>query len=262
MPNSSRSNPKSSAHVGDVRCSRNTFSLLSESDSEAESSSSSTPTTFQFQPIDPTPWGDQLSFEELHIPETFAPIVSNNQTETTEADLWAQPWANDLEAAFSDCYDTSALTEADYGAMLTWLYVQGWDIQIETRDIVQACPDTLPPRRWVPDRFSRIGNSPVVCRDSHSVTHAARVTENRGPKKVKSACVPRFCRASSGGVPCAEAGCRYVHADTMPRLNQPCGFGAGCGASDPTGKLRKLCQLMHPGETWDATMVITRIPSV
>ena len=274
MPNSSRSNPKSSAHVGDVRCSRNTFSLLSESDSESESSSSSsssTPAVFQFQPIDPTPWGDQLSFEDLHIPETFAPIVSNNQKETTESDLWAQPWTNDLELHFSDCYDTSVLSEADYSAMLTWMYAQGWDIQIETRDIVQACPDTLPPRLWVPDRFSRIGNSPVVCRDCHSVTHAARVTDQKPStvthaarvtgKKAKSACVPHFCRASSGGVPCAEAGCRYVHADTMPRLNQPCGFGAGCGASDPTGVKRTQCLYMHPGETWDATMVITRLPA-
>jgi len=260
MPNFSRSNPKSSAHVGDVRCSRNTFSLLSESDSEAESSSSSTPAVFQFQPIDPTPWGDQLSFEELHIPETFVPIVSNNQTETTEADLWAQPWANDLEAAFSDCYDTSALTEADYGAMLTWLYAQGWDIQIETRDIVQACPDTLPPRRWVPDRFSRIGNSPVVYRDGQCQHHRhAPVIEQKPKKEI----VPNrpFCRASSGGVPCADAKCRYNHNDTMPRINAPCKFGAVCGTADPTGVKRKLCQLMHPGETWDATLVITRIPA-
>jgi len=259
MPNSSRSNPKSSAHVGDVRCSRNTFSLLSESDSEAETPISP-PTVFQFQPIDPTPWGDQLSYEELSIPDNYVPIVSNNQTETTEADLWLQPWTNDLEVHFSDCYDTSALTEADYGAMMTWLYAQGWDIQIETRDVIQACPDTLPPRLWIPDRFSRIGNSPVVYRDGHCHSHHAPVTEQK-PKKVKSACVPRFCRASSGGVPCAEAGCRYVHADTMPRLNQPCGFGAGCGASDPTGVKRGQCLYMHPGETWDATMVITRLPA-
>lgn len=254
-----RSQPlKSSAHVGDVR-KGNTFSLLSESDSETETptSSASQPAVFSFPAEDPTPWGDQLSFEELHIPDTFIPIDSTHQKETTEADLWAQPWATYLEHHFSDCYDTSALTEDEYSDMMTWLYAQGWDIQIETRDIVQVYPDTLPPRRWVPDRFNRISNGPVIWRESHSSHH--QITEK--PKKVKSACVPRFCRASSGGVPCAEAGCRYVHADTMPRLNQPCGFGAGCGASDPTGVKRTQCLYMHPGETWDATMVIHRIPA-
>ena len=247
--------PKSSAHVGDVR-KGNTFTLLSESDSETEipTSTSSTP-PFSFPAEDPTPWGDQLSFEELHIPDNFVPIDSTHPKETTEADLWSQPWTADLESAFSDCYDTSALTDADYGAMMCWLYAQGWDIKIETRDLVQVYSDTLPPRQWVPDRFNRICNGPVVWRESHSHPIAEK------PKKVKSACVPRFCRGSSGGVPCAEAGCRYVHADTMPRLNQPCGFGAGCGASDPTGVKRTQCLYMHPGETWDATMVITRIPA-
>lgn len=256
---------KSSAHVGDVRCSRNTFSLLSE-DEEVVSS----PKPFIWQPIDPRPWGDQLSFEELHIPDTFVPIVCTNQKETTEADLWSQPWTADLESPFSDCYDTSALTEADYSALMTWLYAQGWDIQTETREYVQAYPDTLPPRLWVPDRFSALlrkeTKSCSVTHASLSVTHASRVTGSTGGtgctgKKAKSACVPRFCRASSGGVPCAEAGCRYVHADTMARLNQPCGFGAGCGASDPTGVKRSQCLYMHPGETWDATLVIHRIPA-
>lgn len=242
---------KSSARVGDVRCSRNTFSLLSEEEEVVPS-----PKPFIWQPIDPRPWGDLLSFEELHIPDNFVPIVSTYQKETTETDLWSQPWTADLESPFSDCYDTSALTEADYSALMTWLYAQGWDIQTETREYVQAYPDTLPPRLWVPDRFS------ALLRTSHTVKHChSRVTEAAGPKKVKSACVPRFCRASSGGVPCAEAGCRYVHADTMARLNQPCGFGAGCGASDPTGVKRGQCLYMHPGETWDATLVIHRIPA-
>lgn len=237
---------KSSAHVGDVRRG-NTFSLLSDSDSDSEPEAPPTGPV-QFQPIDPTPWGDQLSFEELNISLNFVPMDSQTQKETTEEDLWAQPWSNDLELHFSDCYDTTDLSDCAYNAMMTWLYANGWDIRSESRSFVQASPDTLPPRLWVPDRFA--GLRPTT-------SQPAPAPEK--PKKVKSACVPRFCRASSGGVPCAEAGCRYVHADTMPRLNQPCGFGATCGASDPTGVKRTQCLYMHPGETWDATMVIHRL---
>jgi hypothetical protein len=72
------------------------------------------------------------------------------------------------------------------------------------------------------------------------------------PQMKKIGIVPRFCRTSA----CADAACRYVHADTIARINEPCNFGAACGASD-TGK-RALCIRMHPGEKWSADMVVHR----
>jgi hypothetical protein len=64
----------------------------------------------------------------------------------------------------------------------------------------------------------------------------------------------RFCRATA----CTEAGCRYVHGDTIPKMDKPCGFGATCGASDPTGLKRSQCIYMHPGEVWTADLCIHR----
>jgi hypothetical protein len=180
------------------------------------------------------------------------------QLSAQEATIWTQPFAANLEQYWSDCYDTRALTDAEYEACMTWLYDQGWEVEGEIRDGMKAWPADLPPRVWiaprVPSRF-----------DALSVTEAhAHVTETHAPRRAvghqakKSVTVPRFCRDSCGGVACADAACRYVHADTMPRMDKPCGFGAACGASDPTGVKRSQCLYMHPGETWSADLVIRR----
>jgi hypothetical protein len=88
--------------------------------------------------------------------------------------------------------------------------------------------------------------------------------ERRFPKKkalrvAGLAPVPvlRFCRA---GADCAEkdTGCRYVHGDTIPKIDKPCGFGAECGASDPTGLKRSQCVYIHPGEEWTPDLCVRR----
>jgi hypothetical protein len=66
--------------------------------------------------------------------------------------------------------------------------------------------------------------------------------------------VGRFCKE---GTACPTAGCRYVHGDTIPKINEPCRFGEGCGSGDPAK--RATCLRMHPGETWTPDLVIHRV---
>ena len=66
--------------------------------------------------------------------------------------------------------------------------------------------------------------------------------------------VARFCKEAKA---CPTAGCRYVHGDTIPRVNEPCKFGAGCGSGDAAK--RATCLRMHPGETWTPELVIKRV---
>jgi hypothetical protein len=66
--------------------------------------------------------------------------------------------------------------------------------------------------------------------------------------------VARFCKE---GTACPTAGCRYVHGNTIPRVNEPCKFGAGCGSGDVAK--RATCLRMHPRETWTPELVIHRV---
>jgi len=154
-----------------------------------------------------------------------------------EENIWKQPWSDRLATYYADTYDLRDLTEGEYEACMHWLYEKGWDIRQEDRAGVKAYPDNLPPRVWV---------KPEV-----QVVRTVQVKE-----KKKMAPVPRFCRNET----CADVGCRYVHGDTMPRLNEPCNFGSSCGASDPVK--RALCIRMHPGEKWTADLVVHRPVSV
>ena len=159
-----------------------------------------------------------------------------------EASIWHQPFSRNLEAHCGDRFDLSYLTESEYVACMTWLYANGWYVT-GGRNNLEAYSADLPPRVWVMDRFA------AIMEEAPAPALAPK------PKKT-AVTVPRFCRASSGGVACADAACRYVHADTMPRLNEPCAFGAACGGTDPAK--RALCIRMHPGETWNATLVVNR----
>jgi hypothetical protein len=66
--------------------------------------------------------------------------------------------------------------------------------------------------------------------------------------------VGRFCKEATA---CPTAGCRYVHGNTIPRVNEPCKFGEGCGSGDAAK--RATCLRMHPGETWTPELVIKRV---
>ncbi len=199
-------------------------------------------------------WGDIcLAADPQGSYEPTAPIPERPLL--TEDDLWAQPWAADLEMHSSAVYDTASMSDADWETMMSWLYHNGWDIQQESRQSVTAIPDNQPARVWVsPSRFDILLQA-----DSHSHNHhSCHHSHSQEKPKRKPVAVPRFCRA---GTACTEEGCRYIHGDTIPRLNEPCAFGAGCGASDPTGLKRSQCLRMHPGETWTPELVVTRPPS-
>ena len=198
-------------------------------------------------------WGD------LEEPMVFGASPSLEELDTRkekdmraqEDSIWDQPWSDRLGTYYADAYDLRDMTEGSYEACMTWLYEKGWMILQEDRDGVKAYPDNLPPRVWIapPSRFEQLGQTGPL-KESHSHNHEGK-KDGKKDGKGKGP-VPRFCRDQA----CADAGCRYVHGDTMPRLNEPCNFGAACGANDPAK--RALCIRMHPGETWTTGLVVHR----
>jgi len=191
-------------------------------------------------------WGDLEEPMIFGYTPTLEELVERvaEDLRVQEESIWKQSWSDRLATYYADTYDLRDLTEGEYEACMQWMYEKGWDIRQEDRDGVKAYPDNLPPRVWVapPSRFEKLVVEPC-CDHGHK-------------EKKKTAPVPRFCRDTA----CADANCRYVHGDTMPRLNQPCNFGAACGASDPAK--RALCIRMHPGEIWTADLVVHRPQAV
>jgi hypothetical protein len=207
-------------------------------------------------------WGDLL----IPVESTAAPAAPPLELPPARAlcgeeEFWAQPWAHSVECHWSDCYDTSAASEDDWIAMMTWLYSVGWDVTSESRNCVRAYPDNQPARVWVaPNRFALAaqkddGPGYISCSNHTHKPAPVLAAPGSDKGKRKGTPIPRFCKAATA---CQEAGCRYIHGDTIPRVNQPCSFGESCGASDPTGVKRSQCLHMHPGETWTEGMVITR----
>lgn len=220
-------------------------------------------------------WGDLFA----------GPVVADTPTEPTEErplrgtpeEFWAQPFAANLEVYTMDVYDTRALTDEEWNAMMSWLYWKGWWVDDIGRESVCAEPDDLPARHWCPPRAGTPEPEPEPecaggpCRRWAADEPAAAAAEPKAPKKKAlraafpsadgKAPVPvmRFCRAGAA-CPEKETGCRYVHGDTIPKVDKPCGFGAECGASDPTGVKRSQCLYMHPGEVWSADLCIHRAP--
>ena len=162
-----------------------------------------------------------------------------------EAEIWVQPFSVNLEEYWSDTYDTRAMSDSDYHALMGWIFSMGWHVDRYDRAGVRTWQDNAPALRWNP--------ATMEAEEHHHHHH-----HHRAPKPKGAVTIPRFCRE---GHACSATGgsCRYVHGDTIPRMDEPCSFGAGCGASDPTGVKRSQCLRMHPGETWTAELVIRRI---
>lgn len=205
-------------------------------------------------------WGDLMTTEAdvaamveraraLPAPAPVTPPAPFD-AEAAEEELWSQPFAANLSVWWADTYDTRKLTNTEFHDMLSWLYERGWRVESHDRNGVQAFPDNLPSRRYIAVSFVEAeaeAEGHGHCCGSKAA-HTARV---KAP-----VVIPRFCRA---GAECADTACRYVHGDTIPKTNKPCGFGAECGASDPTGKKRSQCIYIHPGEEWNADLVIRRL---
>ena len=200
-------------------------------------------------------WGDLFREKITLYPAAprppFNDLLSNPHAplRATEEEIWDQPFALNLKEYWPETYDTREMTDADYNSMMEWIHSMGWYVSEYDRDGVRVWTDNAAPLYWNPSTMEadeEAAPAPVH-RCSHSHSH---------PKKEKAAVViPRFCRE---GATCTAASCRYVHGNTIPRLNEPCAFGEGCGASDPTGVKRSQCIRMHPGEEWTSELVITR----
>jgi hypothetical protein len=163
-----------------------------------------------------------------------------------EEEIWEQPFSVNLEEYWSETYDTRAMSDSDYHALMGWLFSVGWYVDRYDRAGVRTWQDNAPALRWNP--------ATMEAEEPHHHHHH----HHRAPKPKGAVTIPRFCRE---GHACSATGgsCRYVHGDTIPRMDELCSFGAGCGASDPTGVKRSQCLRMHPGETWTAELVIRRI---
>jgi len=226
-------------------------------------------------------WGDLLLAERplAALPVTPAPVEEDDEPlralwdnpnaplRATEGEIWRQPFSGDLEEYWPETYDTRAMSDEDFHALMSWLYSKGWYVKDYNREGVQTWPDNAPSRRWdaaamapEEERHVRWADeeeerprkaAAAACGGAGHHHHG-----HRAPKP-KSVTIPRFCR--DGHACAAGAACRYVHGDTIPRINEPCAFGEGCGASDPTGVKRSQCLRMHPGETWTPELVIRRL---
>jgi hypothetical protein len=165
-----------------------------------------------------------------------------------EEEIWEQPFSTNLEIYWSDTYDTRAMSDSDYHALMGWLFSMGWYVDHYDREGVRTWQDNAPALHWNP--------ATMEAEEEHH-HHHHRAPLPRGKAK-GAATIPRFCRE---GHACSATGgsCRYVHGDTIPRLDEECKFGEGCGAADPTCVKRSQCLRMHPGETWTPELVIRRI---
>ena len=157
----------------------------------------------------------------------------------SEEEFWAESFTDNLEERIPDYFDTTGLTDAEFHAMLAWAYDKGWNVDICGRDSVKLQSDDGPRRRYIAENFWETPVAAPCCSHKHD-------------KKAKTSTIPRFCRTDN----CEDLDCRYVHGDTIPKTNRPCGFGESCGASDPTGVKRSQCLFIHPGETWTAASCI------
>jgi hypothetical protein len=218
-------------------------------------------------------WGDLLSDKPVvALPVTPAAEEEDDEPlrvlwanpsaplRAKEEEIWQQPFSADLEEYWPETYDTRAMSDADYHALMGWLYSKGWWVDSYDREGVRCWTDNAPARRWDAVAMAPEDEHHVRWADEAVPKKASACCGGHGPRpapaKKGPVTIPRFCR--EGHACAAGAGCRYVHGDTIPRLNESCAFGAGCGASDPTGVKRSQCLRMHPGETWTPELVIRR----
>jgi len=181
--------------------------------------------------------------EASRPPVPSAPLATEEEMDAhylslchrSEEEFWAQSFTQNLDERIPDYFDTTGLTDDEFHSMLAWTYNKGWMVDVCGRESVKLVSDDGPSRRYIAENFW-----------THKPEHGMCCSHNHSNKKAKTSTIPRFCRAAV----CEEADCRYVHGDTIPKTNRACGFGEGCGASDPTGVKRSQCLFMHPGETW------------
>lgn len=205
-------------------------------------------------------WADLLCDDTPVVLPTFGSSSFSLPTRpapTTEADFKSAFADTPLQERIADIYDTSELTDDQFRAVMEWLCQNGWKVDDYTRKFVSAWPGLTPEysTNWH-DIHGLLNKESEHHHDgccSKKVVALSAAGSDEGRRV--AAPVPRFCRDAHA---CQKRGCPYVHGNTIPRLNEPCRFGADCGASDPTGVKRSQCLRMHPGEHYHPEMVVTR----
>jgi hypothetical protein len=193
-------------------------------------------------------------------------------------------------------WDTSEMSDGNYRRLMEWVYWHGWDVEEESRTLLRAEPGFHLCRTWTPKRDpgeeveeeitgetrrmleelreeeiwqreraerrfkkgSGSGGARTVAAPVKTKVVATKVIEELSAPGSdvgrRNGCpVARFCKEARA---CPTAGCRYVHGDTIPRIDEPCKFGATCGSGDAAK--RATCLRMHPGEKWTAELVVKR----
>ena len=220
-------------------------------------------------------WGDIDENGDLLPPlkPAFASMSIQGDIWGYEAEtaMWSQPFAANLEVHAADAYDTSALTETEWTDMLSWMCANGWEITGAGRNFVSAHPADLPPTVWVSlEAFYAAKEAGAVAEAAHPVVRSVAVpppalgAAGTDGGRRKGAPISQFCKA---GRACEEAGCRYVHGDTIPVKNQPCGGpreGPHAGDGSHCSKRhveagRTPCLFLHPDETWKEGMCRHRV---
>lgn len=248
------------------------FAALNETDSDQESEcvasarkwympSSAAGTMFPEEFPEGVLWGDHEYVDEgpsKVAPPVAAPPASEEEQRLT---LFRQPFAADLEEYPNDDLNTREMSDASWEALMTYLYAHGWLVEYADRNQIEAYPDNLPPRIWTrPYEEDEKDRAQRRARDSQPPVAAKAAKAPVAAKAAKAAPkqIPRFCQGCKG----ERAACRYVHEDTIQKIDSPCAFGAACGASDPTGLKRSQCIYIHAecGEIWSPESVIHRPP--
>lgn len=187
-----------------------------------------------------------------------------------EVELWREFGLSGLDEHNEGVFKTDEMSDGAYILFMQWLYRHGWDVTVEDRNFVYAEPGFFMCRTWTPQKpVERIAPA-IVPSNRWEPEPVFRPVVKSAPKPEKqveelsapgtdigrrNGCpVARFCKEGHG---CQTAGCRYVHGDTIPRVNEPCKFGASCGSGDAAK--RATCLRLHPGEVWTADLVITRV---
>ncbi len=207
-------------------------------------------------------WADLLCDD---APVTLPQSVYNSShiarpDPTTVADFKAAFAAFPLKESIADIYDTSNLSDDQFRTVMEWLSQKGWNICEYERTWVSAYPAQNYSTNWVDVRglLAEHAHHDGCCSTNGNGTKKVVALSAPGTDQGRrvAAPVPRFCKDAHA---CQKRGCAYVHGNTIPRLNEPCRFGAECGASDPTGVKRSQCLRMHPGEHYHPEMVVTRV---
>ena len=239
-------------------------------------------------------WGDMMLDEHPELVGPLGQIDHRNEAEMEET--FMPLGLDRVSGCDFFLWDTSEMSDGNYRRLMEWVYWHGWEVEEESRTRLSAWPGYHLCRKWAPRRVEVVEEEiteetrKMLEREREeelwqreraerrfkkgSGSGGARAVVAAAPVKSKvvatkvieelsapgsdvgrrNGCpVARFCKE---GRACPTAGCRYVHGDTIPRIDEPCKFGATCGSGDAAK--RATCLRMHPGETWTADLVVRR----